>query len=102
MVEIACITCSNRPRPTAIVGAHTKGRFGRRRPMPDDTRAIEPALSDAEWKQRAIDGMTIEGAYLTVESDEPRDPYRFQPAKVMALANAALPDGDPRKITHDD
>lgn len=90
--------------------------------MPDETRAIEPALSDVQWQRRMVQGLDVSdgdkglsimlhGSQLVIAdswykhtSDANyvclRDPAKL--AAAMALANAALPDGDPRKITRDD
>jgi hypothetical protein len=68
--------------------------------MSDET--IPPALTAEQW-ERWTRGETIElarsrGARVT------RHPATYSsyvhPHADMALANAALPDGDPRKITH--
>lgn len=87
--------------------------------MPDDTRAIEPALTPEEWKREEI----VIGNEITADiySDRqqhfPRQLSIHVPiygssnragypvsrlTQLMALANAALPDGDPRKITYRD
>ena len=59
------------------------------------TRAIPPALSDVEWSDIDGDPRSWLLAYCVAAAG------RIDGAKVMALANAALPDGDPRKITHE-
>jgi hypothetical protein len=80
--------------------------------MPD-TNQIKPALSVEEWAERsAIRGN--DGWEVAVESDESGISFRWRADSsggdsigvpvdglpvVIALANAALPDGDKRKIT---
>ena len=68
-----------------------------------DTMKIEPALTESEWKRiaqirRDIDPELQSTAIMHLldwiaAGDE---------SKAMAVANASLPDDDPRKITHDD
>jgi hypothetical protein len=63
------------------------------RPMPDETRAIEPALTPEEWKRfRKSPGLWCDEVGHTAD-----DCFEN-----MAINNAALPDGDPRKITRED
>jgi hypothetical protein len=62
--------------------------------MTDEARAIEPALTAEEWQ--ALPDAAAAVAVMALPSLR-RQPERMQ--IVMALANAALPDGDPRKIT---
>ena len=95
--------------------------------MPNNAlRAIEPALTADEWESRAKTirigetdevyvGLTrMAGSYglyggsiwtgrherQPVRESGPIHPVAMYAA--LALANAALPDDDPRKITHDD
>jgi hypothetical protein len=65
--------------------------------MTDETRAIEPALTPEEWQ--ALPDAAAAVAVMALPSLR-RQPERMQ--IVMALANAALPDDDPRKITWED
>lgn len=63
--------------------------------MSDDvTTKIEPALTAEEWTlaldEDVREGLAYEVTYLWGQS---------RPAGAIALANAALPDSDPRKIT---
>jgi hypothetical protein len=75
--------------------------------MPDET--IPPALTPAEWAAAAAErgAITIErtpsGAlWLEEQRRGPVGVMQSGLPAVMALANAALPDGDPRKITPED
>jgi hypothetical protein len=58
---------------------------------------IEPALTAEEWAHAmdadVRDGLAYEVCYLW---------GRSRPAGAIAIANAALPDSDPRKITRDE
>src|SRR5690349_10334096 len=68
--------------------------------MPHETKAIEPALTPEEWKhdERVAAFAREPGSRLLMgDRDDDRSCHRL-----MALANAALPDDDPRKITRDD
>lgn len=69
---------------------------------------ITPALSAEEWAQReAVRASTeisaLDGSVMLVDPDAPSTVVLAEgvPA-LMALANAALPDGDPRKLTRED
>lgn len=56
------------------------------------TPKIEPALTEKEWadaKKYGADNFRVDAGPLSW----------FEPSEVIALANAALPDTDPRKIT---
>jgi hypothetical protein len=84
--------------------------------MPDEKRAIEPALSAEEWQEKRVeigDVATIDFGmvdHLVIEvhdwpdgsslSASTKDPDFIVAA--VAAANAALPDDDPRKITYRD
>lgn len=80
-----------------------------------DAPKIEPALTAEEWEQRTYRSITgrefshIEaqgvqlhdnGVMVLVGLDDDRD-INASPAALIALANAALPDSDPRKITRE-
>ena len=81
------------------------------------TDRIEPALSAEEWAEKKAllnrdrrgnrwgPSAIVDGEWLEIRTDTPVE-YRSDrvsslPA-LIALANAALPDSDPRKITRDD
>jgi hypothetical protein len=79
--------------------------------MPDETK---PALTPEEWAQGRYREDAIYG-FLAVERTGERLQIEIEngersatlarvlrPAALMALGNAALPDGDPNKITSDD
>lgn len=88
--------------------------------MADET--IPPALTADEWRARSMSAKGIDDMLNTVYEEEspfavlrddslsfidgPVGPIVFQdPASfhgLVALANAALPDGDPRRITRED
>lgn len=83
--------------------------------MPDNARAIEPALRKREWKECIRDAaemgwplweeMYAESARIEKIILDDAGNYVANPDcsfAVMALANAALPDDDPRKITRED
>lgn len=61
--------------------------------MPDP---IEPALTAEEWADFARSSRLARKGMLGAVLGSGQLP------KVLAMANAALPDGDPRKITRDD
>lgn len=64
------------------------------------TQPIEPALSPDEWENPADVGyFDWDSGIVDVSADAFR-PAKL-PAKLIALANAALPDSDPRKITRE-
>lgn len=63
---------------------------------------IEPALSAGEWTRAEIDDdgsalRIVDGRLVNEAWGQPVD----RPAAVIALANAALSDSDPRKITRE-
>lgn len=80
------------------------------------TNDITPALSAGEWERlRAYTGSSYSmftsdwqlTAYLAMSRHEADSaglpsPESRTPHVLLALANAALPDGDPRKITRED
>ena len=60
---------------------------------------VEPALTPDEWGELYVEGFSVSGGRLWNSADgQPVE----RPAALMALANASLPDGDPRKITRRD
>lgn len=68
--------------------------------MTNDTQQVAPALTPEEWAEASQDlylrlKATADGAHFT-------DPPPEEMHQTMALANALLPDGDRRKITHAD
>lgn len=77
----------------------------------DGKVAVEPALSAEEWHDGYVDWAEARGARLSTDGychialyddgDEIALAARELPA-LIALANHALPDGDPRKITRAD
>lgn len=72
--------------------------------MSELTKAIQPALTAEEWRGALGDnGQFIsDAAFITARPGESltisATIYREVAPRVMALANAALPDDDPRKI----
>ncbi len=62
---------------------------------------VAPALSAEEWKQLEIPfaGNIYQERMLGVFVE---DGWRYKMAKVIALANAGMPDESPHKITRDD
>lgn len=63
------------------------------------TEKIPPALSPEEWAEPANVGyFDWPNGIVDVSSDTPPDRL---PAQIIALANAALPDSDARKITRE-
>lgn len=75
------------------------------------TDKIEPALTPEEWAKSRIE-WTANGRAYAVQSQAEYGPELFigepkiadacsRPASILALANDALPDCDPRKITHE-
>lgn len=58
---------------------------------------IEPALTSEEWRKPSLDIIAeqITDQYGHIEWDP------HSPEKVIAAANALLPDSDPRKITRE-
>jgi hypothetical protein len=71
------------------------------------TDRIEPALTAEEWKQRIVGYLEdYEDGVPYVKDGEfgvGGDTYfgTVNPVQAIALANAALPDDDPRKITRE-
>ena len=83
-------------------------------PMPDETTTVPPALTAEEWERGYVDlggqwdlgSFGVDRGALYVSLDTQGDSGTVdrsfsadQSAALMALANAALPDGDPRKLT---
>jgi membrane protein required for beta-lactamase induction len=62
------------------------------------TDRIEPALSEAAWRYWLADPDYIRSS-IAIGCDAISYDLRQEPARLLALANAALPDSDPRKIT---
>lgn len=71
----------------------------------DMTNEIEPALTPEEWAKHsggtAAVWMSAKLPRSDSEDAEIRLDFAERPIAVIALANAALPDDDPRKITRE-
>jgi hypothetical protein len=67
------------------------------------TDVIRPALSPEEWQEVIRFGGPMQyDSYLELLKVEVPPAQHNAVFRMMALANAVLPDGDARKFTHDD
>lgn len=62
---------------------------------------IEPALTAEEWAKKASGDFSIDGTQLWGQDEQRWGNCWIDAAKAIALANAALSDSDPRKITRE-
>lgn len=76
--------------PRTFSGLQARGPGGNVWTVPPMTEKIEPALSAEEWAE--VSRMEIEAVAAQ---------FYERPVAVVAFANAALPDSDPRKITRE-
>jgi hypothetical protein len=67
--------------------------------MPDESRAIETALTAEEWK-RLHESTAVVREFVLLDKD--RKTWELSTHQEIALLNSELPDGDPRKITRED
>jgi hypothetical protein len=65
------------------------------------TDRVEPALSGYEWSHVRRGGDTLRDAQLDAAIEGVRRLRAEHMPALIALANAALPDSDPRKITRE-
>ena len=83
---------------TRVTGIYLNGHY-----IPMDTKEIKPALTAEEWAE--IKRLSARG-YFQATADLPPQlralALDFDQFRAMAVANAALPDDDPRKITRDE
>lgn len=62
---------------------------------------IEPALTPDEWATKTSGDFSIDGNQLWGQDEQRRGNCWIDAAKAIALANAALRNDDPRKITRE-